>query len=119
MQFLKHDKFEREFSKIKHNDIYKSLELIENLLEKQFDFHFPKIIIPPGKLHRVASGENYEIWKIEMLVKGLRPNQWPRIWFMINSNVVTFLSVGLHQDNYNNNQKDREATDRALDFLDF
>ena len=119
MQFLKHDKFEKEFSKIKYSNIHESLSAAERLLEKQFDSINPVRTIAPGKIHRVTSGADYEIWKLELIIKGLRPSQWPRVWFMVHINTITFLCVGLHQDNHDNNERDREAKERALDLLDF
>jgi len=49
------------------------------------------------------------------MVEGLRPGQWPRVWFSIKGDTITFLVIKSHVDNYDNNTEDLIAQDRYND----
>ncbi len=117
MLWLEHDSFGREFKKFsnKFPSSIKGLEAVKKLLEAQFDPSNPKEIIAPGKIHRVHQNAIWELWKIEALVVSLRPNQWPRIWFVVNGDAITLLVIATHIDNYDNNAMDKRALDRISD----
>jgi hypothetical protein len=73
-----------------------------------------------NKVHRVTSlseTSRIEIWKIEALCKGYRPNLWPRIWFLLNEDSIILLVARIHSDNYDNNKVDREAVEIAEDII--
>ncbi len=52
-----------------------------------------------------------------MNVRGLRPSQWPRVWFLLLGDAIYFLHIATHQDNYDNKESDKVAKERAGDFL--
>lgn len=119
MLWLEHDAFSREFKQFckKQRTAEAGFKAVKKLLAKQFDPNNPLEIIAPGKIHRVYQSQTWEIWKVEMLVAGLRPNQWPRIWFVVNGNEITFLTKGSHVENYSDNEKDRLAFSRVTDLM--
>lgn len=114
MLWLEHDAFSREFKKFskKFSGAQKGQDALKKLLAIQFDPANPKEIIPPGKIHRVHQNAIWELWKVEAIVAGLRPNQWPRIWLVVSGESVTFLVIGTHVDNYDNNEMDQLALKR-------
>ncbi len=74
-----------------------------------------------NKVHRVTSlseTSRLEIWKIEALCKGYRPNLWPRIWFLLKEDSIFLLTARVHSDNYDNNTVDREAIEIARDIIE-
>ena len=111
-----HKSFESEFQKAskKIRNLEDGLNAAKRLLEVQFDPLDPKTTISPGKIHRVHSDTIWELWKLEMVIpgSGLRPNQSPRVWFVITGDTIIFLSIGLHTKNYDDNAKNRIAMDR-------
>lgn len=117
MLWLEHDSFVREFKKFskKFPGVIPGLEAVKKLLNTQFDPTNPREIIAPGKIHRVQQNAVWELWKIETIVQGLKPNQWPRVWFVVSGNTVTFLVICTHIDNYDNNEMDRLALTRMSD----
>ena len=120
IQFLYHDAIEREIAALERRfstlraEGFKRFEL---LCQKQFHPLRPQQVIGPGKLHRVSQNDIWTIWKVEMVVPkcGLRPNQYPRVWFGVKGFVVAFLCIGTHIDNYDNNAMDRLALERVSD----
>jgi hypothetical protein len=121
VNFLQHDQFYKELKKLskKHRNINTGLENVERLLEKQFDPSNPEEIIAPGKIHRVKQNTIWSLWKIEVVVpgSGLKPNQWPRMWFALSGDTLVYLCVVSHTQNYDNNMIDSIAMDRASDFF--
>ncbi|MES2971953.1 MAG: hypothetical protein V4702_06560 [Patescibacteria group bacterium] len=125
MQFHEHDNYQKELravgkkQKQLETSINDGLVKVKKLLALQFDPTDPQISIPPGKLHRVSGFETWELWKVEvvLLKTTLRPNQWPRMWFAVSGDKVVMLCLALHSQNYDNNEIDRIAIDRASDFF--
>lgn len=117
MLWQTHDSFDKDIKKLRKNypQIDKSLAATRRLLERQFHPTSPEAIIGPGKIHRVTQNQTWEIWKFEMLVAGLRPNQWPRIWFAVSGDTITFLVANSHVNNYDNNECDLLAVERYSD----
>lgn len=111
-----HDSFDSEFKKLlkKHKQLADGLKKTQKLLEAQFDPLNPTSVIGPGKLHRVTANQTWEIWKVEVALigSGLKPSQWPRMWFAISGDTFTLLTIVAHQQNYNNNAQDRLALTR-------
>ena len=115
MQWQEHPNFQKEYAKLarKQRGLDFGYQAAKKLLEQQFNPINPKAIITTGKLHRLTvydSGVSF--WKFEVMVKGLRPGQWPRMWFAVNGTTITFLAVASHTDNYDNNTIDRLALSR-------
>ena len=111
LNFVFHPHFEKEAASLKRRFPYfqEGLESFKKICLVHFDPENPKQVIAPAKLHRVKYCENFTIWKIELAVKGLRSNQFPRIWFAIHGTTVAFLCLGTHIDNHDDNQMNQEA----------
>ncbi|MEK7077980.1 MAG: hypothetical protein AAB911_00230 [Patescibacteria group bacterium] len=122
MTFLLHDTFEREIAALKKRRlryIRESLEGFEKLCEFHFDPVLPQSRIAPGKLHRVTQNDSWTMWKTELSIinSGLRPNQYPRMWFAQSGAVIAFLCIASHIDNYSDAKMDAIATARVSDIF--
>lgn len=118
LNFLSHPLFERDAVKINERfPFFDGLHSFKKICEVHFDPINPRQVIAPGKLHRVEYCGSYTIWKIEIVVKNLKPHQFPRVWFAIRGSVVVFLCLATHIDNYNNNEMDRTADYLASQFF--
>ena len=119
MYWQSHDSFDTELKKLgkKYRQLDDGLKKVKRLLERQFDPNNPQSIIGPGKLHRVTADRTWELWKVEVALigSGLRPNQWPRMWFAVSGDTFTLLTVAVHQDNYDDGAQDRLAINRYTD----
>ena len=104
--------FERRFRTIRSG-----LAAFERLCKAQFDPISPRQVIAPAKLHRVLENGVWTLWKIELIVpnSGLRPNQWPRMWFAVRGSMIAFLCLVSHMDNYDNETLNRVARSRVDD----
>lgn len=117
--FLQHPRYEKEAAKIikrlvSYNNAIDSFAL---LCQKQFDPIHPQPVIGPGKIHRVHDAGVYSIWKIELVVVGLRKNQCPRLWFAVQGETVVCLCVAMHGDNYSDDQATKEALMRVSEYF--
>ena len=114
IEFLCHDNFTQEFEALlrRYPTMNAGLGNLKNLCEVHFHPVNPEQVIAPGKLHRVSQNDVWSLWKVELVVpnSGLRPNQWPRLWFVVKGGFIGFLTIGSHVDNYN----DGGMTDIAL-----
>lgn len=120
--FLFHDGFESEIAaleKKRMRQIRKSLEGFQQLCEFHFLPTAPQPRIAPGKIHRVTQNEVWTMWKTELPVihSGLRPNQYPRIWFAQSGATIAFLCIGSHIDNYRDGDMDTLALSRVSDLF--
>lgn len=81
MYWQQHANFDNEFKKLTKSlsSLKASFEASKKLLELQFDAECPKQVITPAKLHRLYECEQWSLWKLEMIVKGVRPNLCPRV----------------------------------------
>lgn len=111
LNFIFHPHFEKEAASLKRRFPYfdAGIESFKLICEKHFDPIKPQQVIAPGKLHRVKCFETCIIWKVELAVKNLRPNQFPRIWFAVRGANLAFLCVATHMDNHDDNTMNREA----------
>jgi hypothetical protein len=111
LNFVFHPHFEKEAASLKrrfsHFDA--GLESFKLICERHFNPISPQQVIAPAKLHRVRCFENCTIWKIELAVKDLRSNQFPRVWFAVQGATIAFLCVASHIDNHDDNAMNREA----------
>lgn len=121
MLWQEHNSFSKELKKIcgKYPQVYEGVAKVKKLLSVQFDPLQPSEIIAPGKIHRVRADTIWELWKVEVLVpnSGLRPNQWPRMWFSVSGETITLLAIATHISNYDNNDIDRLATERLSEII--
>ncbi|PIP65631.1 hypothetical protein COU77_02420 [Candidatus Peregrinibacteria bacterium CG10_big_fil_rev_8_21_14_0_10_49_16] len=122
ISFLFHDGFESEIAaleKKRMRHIRKSLEGFQRLCEFHFHHTAPQPRIAPGKIHRVTQNEVWTMWKTELSVihSGLRPNQYPRIWFAQSGATIAFLCIGSHIDNYRDGDMDALALSRVSDLF--
>ncbi|MDD3940756.1 MAG: hypothetical protein PHQ01_04265 [Candidatus Pacebacteria bacterium] len=121
IEFINHKSFDREMRGVckKYPRGYDSFASIKKLLSKRFSPVESENLIGPGKIHKI---EDYidiggELWKVEMSVSNLRPNQWPRVWFLLLNNVIYFLHIDTHQENYDNLESTNLAKDRISDLI--
>lgn len=115
LNFSRHSAFEREVKKARVLGLEKGMEAFERLCEVHFHPTSPRGVIAPGKLHHLYDGDGWELWKIEMVVPGLRMNQMPRVWFAKSGTTFVYLAMGSHTDNYQDNERQASATERATE----
>jgi len=121
IQFLYHDGIHKEIAALERRfrTIRDGLSAFERLCEVQFNPTSPRQVIAPAKIHRITQNDIWTLWKIELVVpnSGLRPNQWPRMWFVVKGAIIAFLCVSSHVDNYNDEEMNRLALSRVSDFF--
>lgn len=120
--FLCHDGFVKEIAALEKRRlryIRESFEGFQRLCEFHFHPTSPQPRIAPGKLHRVTQNDAWTMWKTELPVihSGLRPNQFPRMWFAQSGAIIAFLCISSHIHNYNNEEMDRLALSRITDLF--
>lgn len=122
IEFRYHPAFEKEIAALKKRRLRYIKESLYGF-QKLCEFHFhptnPEVRIDPGKLHRVTQNDIWTMWKIELVVikSGLRPNQFPRIWFVVSGATIAFLCIADHVKNYKDSEMDRLALSRATDLF--
>ncbi len=121
IEFLYHDGIQKEIAVLERrfHHIHDGLKSFERLCEVQFSPTDPKQVIAPAKLHRITQNDVWTIWKIELVVpnSGLRPNQYPRMWFAVKGSIIALLCISTHIDNYSDNEMDRLALSRITDLF--
>ncbi|MEK7586558.1 MAG: hypothetical protein AAB453_01665 [Patescibacteria group bacterium] len=122
IEFLYHVGFEKEitiYEKRRLRHIRESLKGFQKLCETHFHPSAPERKIDPGKLHRVTQNDIWTMWKIELAIikSGLKPNQYPRIWFVVSGRVIAFLCISSHGDNYHDVEMDKLALSRVVDLF--
>ena len=121
IEFRNHDSFEKEviiFEK-RFQNVRNSLHGFHKLCEIQFHPTKPSPRISPGKLHRITHNDTWTLWKTELPIikSGLRPNQYPRIWFAVKGAIIIFLCMATHIDNYDDTHMNKLAISRVTDFF--
>jgi|CXWK01.1.fsa_nt_gi hypothetical protein len=102
LNYIEHSVFQKEFKSFSGKyRCDKDLEHLRNLFNIHFDPQDPKPMFGPGKIHRLKDCATCVLWKVEMVVRGLRKNQCPRIWFGLQGDTLAFLCIGTHIDNHN------------------
>lgn len=113
MLWQEHNSFSKELKKIcgKYPQTLDGIKKVKKLLSVQFNPLQPTEIIAPGKIHHVSGNATWDLWKVEVLVpnSGLRPSQWPRMWFSVSGETITLLAIVTHINNYETNDIDRLA----------
>lgn len=121
IEFLYHDGIQKEIAaqERRFRTIREGLNSFERLCEAQFNPTSPQQVIAPAKLHRVTQNDLWTLWKIELVIpnSGLRPNQWPRMWFAVKGAIIAFLCISSHIDNYDDAEMDRVALSRITDLF--
>ena len=121
IQFLYHDGIQKEIAALERRfrSIRDGLSAFERLCDVQFNPTSPRQVIAPAKLHRILQNDIWTLWKIELVVpnSGLRPNQYPRMWFVVKGSIIAFLCISSHIDNYNDEEMNRLALSRVSDFF--
>ena len=122
IEFRLHDGFEKEIAVLEKRRlryIRQSLQGFQKLCEIHFHPTNPDRRINPGKLHRVTQNDVWTMWKTELAIvkSGLRPNQYPRIWFAVSGATIAFLCVSSHSDNYHDAEMDHIALSRISDLF--
>ncbi|EKD52393.1 MAG: hypothetical protein ACD_62C00036G0006 [uncultured bacterium] len=121
LQFYYHDSILREIKSLerKHKTVNEALKTFERLCDRQFNPLQPEQVISPGKLHRIQHTDLWALWKVELVLprSGLRPNQFPRLWFAVKGSHIVFLCIYSHIDNYSDNEIKNEAIKRISDFF--
>lgn len=121
IEFLYHDGIQKEIAAIERRfrRIRNGLSAFERLCEVQFHPTNPRQVIAPAKLHRITQNNIWTMWKVELVIpdSGLRPNQYPRMWFAVKGAIIVFLCISTHIDNYNDVEMDRLAFSRITDLF--
>ena len=121
IEFLYHDGIQKEIAALgrRFRTIRDGFSAFERLCEVQFNPTNPRQVIAPAKLHRITQNDIWTLWKTELVVpnSGLRPNQWPRMWFVVKGAIIAFLCISSHVDNYNDENMNRLAMSRVSDFF--
>lgn len=121
IQFLYHNGIQKEIVILERrfDTIRDGFSVFERLCEVQFNLTSPRQVIAPAKIHRITQNDIWTLWKVELVIpnSGLRPNQWPRMWFAIKGAIIVFLCISSHIDNYNDREMNRLALSRASDFF--
>jgi len=105
IEFLYHDGIKKEIVILERRfrTIRQAFSLFERLCEVQFNIVNPKQVISPAKIHRISQNNIWTLWKVELVVPNsrLRPNQYPRMWFVVKGSIIIFLCISSHIYNYN------------------
>lgn len=121
IQFMRHDGFEKEQRKLsrRFHGFDEGLKKFERICQTQFHPTLPRSVIGPGKLHRLTENTIWTLWKIELVIpgSGLRQSQFPRLWFAVKGDIIAFLCIGAHADNYDDNTMDALAIERATEIF--
>jgi len=122
IEFRFHDSFEKEIAALEKRRLRYIRESLKGF-QKLCEFHFhptsPESRIAPGKLHRVTQNDMWSMWKTELPVikSGLRPGQFPRIWFVQSGATIAFICISSHGDNYRDGTMDAIALSRVTDLF--
>ena len=121
VHFIYHSKFEKEIVALRRRfkHIKDGIESFKRLCEVQFHPTNPQRVIAPAKLHRISQNDIWSLWKVELVIpkSNLRPNQFPRMWFVVQGARIGFLCIGTHIDNYKDRDMERLAIDRLTDIF--
>ncbi|MBI2097883.1 MAG: hypothetical protein HYT46_03065 [Candidatus Vogelbacteria bacterium] len=121
IEFLYHDGIQKEIAALERRfrRIRDGLSAFELLCEVQFHPTNPRQVIAPAKIHRITQNDVWTMWKIELVIpdSGLRPNQYPRMWFAVKGAIIVSLCISTHVDNYNEIEMNQLARSRITDLF--
>lgn len=115
IQWQQHNSYLGEFKKIakKQRGLEEGFIKLKKLLDVYFDPINPDTnVIASGKIHQIADYAEWGLWKVEVMIVGLKPNLWPRVWFAVHGNTITFLAIKMHNSNYDDNEIEKIALER-------
>lgn len=95
----------------KHPTFREDFKKAYTLLNNHLCVAKPTKPISPKRLTQLHHSDDFEVWKYQVMVQGLRPNQWPRMWVGVIRQVDLLVPLVLdaHQNNYNDSDNEREA----------
>ena len=95
----------------KHRTFEKDFSQAYTLLNQQLCPKKAERPLTPKHLVRIHQSDGFEIWKFQVMVRGLRPGQWPRLWVGVASaeGILVPLALGMHGDNYRDNDMEEIA----------
>lgn len=121
IQFIYHEALQKDIAKLekRYRTLDDGFKAFERLCEVQFSPDDPRQVIAPAKLHRVIQNDMWAMWKVELIIpkSGLRPNQYPRMWFAVKGTIIVFVCIATHVDNYRDDDMNRLALARLGDIL--
>lgn len=121
IKFLYHNNIQKEITSLgrRFRTLRDGLSTFERLCEVQFHPISPQQVITPAKIHRIVQNNLWTLWKTELVIphSGLRPNQWPRLWFVVKGEIIVFLCISSHVDNYDDEKINNLALSRVSDFF--
>ncbi len=119
IDFIFHPKFEKEIAALERrfHTIKEGLESFQRLCNVQFHPVNPQRVVAPAKLHRVTQNDIWVMWKVELVARNLKPNQFPRMWFCVQGAKIGFLCVVTHIDNYGEKEMNKIALERLTDIF--
>jgi hypothetical protein len=121
IEFIYHDGTKKEIAAVERRfpHLREGLTAFERLCEWQFNPTNPRQVIAPAKLHRLTQNNVWTMWKVELVVpkSGLRPNQYPRLWFAVKGAIIALLCLATHIDNYDDEKMNRLALSRVTDIF--
>lgn len=115
MQWQECSRFSSEFKKVckKQKGLEDGFGKAKRLLASYFDPVNPnRAVIAPGKIHHRKDCDGWELWKLEVMVVNLKPNLWPRVWFAVCGDTITFLAINTHNSGYDDSWVQNEALER-------
>lgn len=109
--FYFHPAFETKITKFcsKYHD-KKALERLMRLIEAHFNPSVPFVF--SDKILRRVEGTGQLVYKVNMVITGLKPGQFPRVCFWKRDNQICFLSFGTHLENYKDADLRKEVIQR-------
>jgi len=121
IEFIYHAGIEKEIAKLERRfrAVREGITIFERLCNHQFHPTNPQQVIAPDKLHRITANDLWTVWKVELVVpkSGLRPNQYPRMWFAVKGAVIACLCIVSHVDNYDDEEMAHRALSRVSDIF--
>lgn len=72
------------------------------------------------RLIHLHSGDGFDVWKFHVMTKGLKPNQWPRMWVGVfhAADTLVPLRLGMHSDNYDDSEMQRGAISEMSGYVE-
>ena len=124
MKFIHHQTFQKEFNKFVIQQMHCNVFEVQNILEdfqRLLEAHFERVIpISPNCFGRAISTSGYEIYWYKLIIPkcNLRKTQFPKTYLSKKNDVISFLSLGTHINNYDDSQLKAIAIKRFEEILE-
>lgn len=104
--------------KKKHRTFGEDLEQALTLVNQQLCPKKSGKPLTSKHLTHLHDGDGFQVWKFKVMVQGLRPGQWPRIWLGVahDFDLIVPLVLDMHGNNYDDNAHQRTAIQTMSDF---